>query len=91
MSKSNGSGNGTTNGLSRYRTPRLPRQEIARVAVAAESDVKCVVRYLNGEKVRSTTKARVERALAACGYEHLVAPSSLAVKPPSSPPPASSR
>ena len=53
-------------------SPMLSRAELARVGVRAGCDPRTVERYLDGERVMSTTRLRVERALRALGFERFV-------------------
>jgi hypothetical protein len=65
----------TTNGKSVHSHHSLAQHDLRRVAVAGQCDPRTVVRYLLGdETMSSTTTARVESALAACGYGRLVRP-----------------
>lgn len=44
-----------------------------RIAVSAACHPDCVVAYMRGEPLRSTTIGRIERALQNLGFEHLAA------------------
>lgn len=57
-----------------YHHEALPRHEIARVAVSAICDPRCVVKYLRALPLQSTMTARIEQALKLCGYAKLVRP-----------------
>lgn len=66
-----------------YSHEKLPRMEVLRVASSALVDPRCVVRYLrlvhdqdDAIRLKDTTVARVERALAKCGRRDLIAPTS---------------
>lgn len=50
----------------------LPQHELRRVAVAANCDPRSIVRYLREGPMVSTTIARIEVALRACGYDRFV-------------------
>lgn len=61
------------NGKSRpHSHPELSQSELRRVAVAGDCDPRTIIAYLAKEAMRSTTIARVERGLCACGYGRLV-------------------
>jgi len=52
--------------------PALPQHELRRLAVAANCDPRSIVRYLREGPMVSTTVARIEVALRACGYDRYV-------------------
>lgn len=57
--------------FARYRprmTTYVSAHDIRRIAVAAMTDPRTIQRYLKGEPIRSTSKARIEAALAALGF-----------------------
>lgn len=57
--------------LARYRprmTPTISAHDVRRIAVAAMTDPRTIQRYLKGEPIRSTSKARIEASLAALGF-----------------------
>jgi hypothetical protein len=62
----------STNGHSKSSHPELPQPELRRVAVEAGCDPRSIVRYLRQAPTHSTSKQRIEKALAACGYGRLV-------------------
>lgn len=65
----------TTNGKSAHSHHALAQHELRRIAVCGQCDPRTVVRYLRGDaSMASTTTARVESALATCGYGRLVRP-----------------
>jgi hypothetical protein len=70
--------------------PALSTHQLRLVAVEATCDPRGVVKYLRGRSMRSMLQTRIEKALAACGFGHLVratAPSSPGLA--SAPPPSS--
>jgi hypothetical protein len=54
------------------RHASISPHDLRRVAVAAECDPRCVVKYLSKLSQHSTMRARIERALHSCALGHLV-------------------
>ena len=88
MAVTNGKAAGASNGKNapaasapppaKRKRPSLNRHasisphDLRRVAVAAECDPRCVVKYLSKLSQHSTMRARIERALHSCALGHLV-------------------
>lgn len=57
---------------SAHAHPAMSAHELRRVAVEALCDPRTIVKYLRGGSQPPLVRERVERALRACGHEHLV-------------------
>jgi hypothetical protein len=59
--------------VSLHSHPVLSTHDTRRVAVFAQCDPRCVVKYLRAIPIQSTTRSRIEEALRKCDLAHLIA------------------